>query len=535
MSKKQSQELTPQPCGCQEIHDHCEKGCGSIVSERNRYFTGKLMTARDFQGEQDYFLSRHYLHNRLLHGWGIVCGLEIEYHPDRYHHDQLADSPWIASDCAKRWVRVRPGIAIDCYGRELIVRKDWYYELPLPEPVPQTDGSYTNAPRKEQYLLGLRYYEEEIERVPVLYSEEVCNGKREQANRLREATRLEWVRRGDLPPDCWKGANPELKPLERELHHRLQEVGMPCSLEQLVKYINRNKKVSQEEIESALQHLIALGLVRMEEERYEAVPQWECRDDCAEGKVSHVGTCLACGCMCGEDGLVPLALIEFDPAHPEWDPGPPETGFTIDMFGRKELPPSPDQLTHIAGSNWPHGGMLYLSDLAKAKEDGGKGGRLEVYFDRKLWPAPPAPAEAPEENAEEVFRPTPFGVNAFTFIVEWHPWSASKRAEESWYRLRRLHDREEGMPYTEQGDNRCTAVYPLPPDLLEGEENIGDSWLHVILKCDFILDCRGLPVDGEHLRGRSLTGDGAPGGTFESWFYVEDDRRRRQDKKESRR
>ena len=69
------------------------------ASERNRFFTGKSMTARDFTDEQRYFLSRHWLHNRLLHGWGIVCGLRVRYH-------------W-NPDCRDRWVIVEPGIAID--------------------------------------------------------------------------------------------------------------------------------------------------------------------------------------------------------------------------------------------------------------------------------------------------------------------------------------------------------------------------------------------------------------------------------------
>jgi hypothetical protein len=154
-----------------------------------------------------------------------------------------------------------------------------------------------------------------------------------------------------------------------------------------------------------------------------------------------------------------------------------------------------------------------------------------VYFDRKLWPVPPAPAEKPEEDEEEVFEPIPIGVNVFTFIVDWHPWSIPRRSEESWFELTRLLDRAETLPHIEETATRCMAVYPLPEDLLEGPESIADSWLHITLKCDFILDCRGLPVDGEHLRGRPLTGNGVPGGTFESWFYVKDDRERKQSKK----
>ncbi len=40
------------------------------------------MAAREFIAEQRYFLSHHRLHNRLLHGWGVVCGLGVTPHPD---------------------------------------------------------------------------------------------------------------------------------------------------------------------------------------------------------------------------------------------------------------------------------------------------------------------------------------------------------------------------------------------------------------------------------------------------------------------
>src|SRR5258707_11242079 len=104
----------------QPRHDcHCGNpdDCGYIATERNRYFTGKYMAARDFQNEQDYFLSRHRLHNRLLHGWGIVCGLKVTPHPN--------------PDCANRWVVIHPGIAIDCCGRELIIECETPFQLPL--------------------------------------------------------------------------------------------------------------------------------------------------------------------------------------------------------------------------------------------------------------------------------------------------------------------------------------------------------------------------------------------------------------------
>jgi hypothetical protein len=52
--------------------------------------------------------------------------------------------------------------------------------------------------------------------------------------------------------------------------------------------------------------------------------------------------------------------------------------------------------------------------------------------------------------------------------------------------------------------------------------NLANNIVYVSLKCDFILDCHGNPVDGNHLRGRLPSGNGTPGGVFESWFRVVD-------------
>jgi hypothetical protein len=42
----------------------------------------------------------------------------------------------------------------------------------------------------------------------------------------------------------------------------------------------------------------------------------------------------------------------------------------------------------------------------------------------------------------------------------------------------------------------------------------------VVVKCDILLDGNGLAVDGDHLGGMLPSGDGVPGGDFESWFVV---------------
>ena len=80
--------------------------CDIPCFERNNYFYGKRMTARDFQDEQCYFNEKRWLINRMVHGWGVVCGLDVIPTEDNNK------------------VEVTPGLAIDCCGREILVCGD---------------------------------------------------------------------------------------------------------------------------------------------------------------------------------------------------------------------------------------------------------------------------------------------------------------------------------------------------------------------------------------------------------------------------
>lgn len=68
---------------------------------RVRFFHGQLLTAGDLLEDQDYFRRRLQLHNRFLHGWGVVEGLTI-----------ILDSGTL---------RVEAGFALDCAGNEILV------------------------------------------------------------------------------------------------------------------------------------------------------------------------------------------------------------------------------------------------------------------------------------------------------------------------------------------------------------------------------------------------------------------------------
>ena len=73
------------------------------AGERNRYFYGKLMTARDFEDEQTYLNDKRRLGNRMLHGAGIVAGLGV----------LLVDNQTFSLEA---------GMALDYLGREIVVQ-----------------------------------------------------------------------------------------------------------------------------------------------------------------------------------------------------------------------------------------------------------------------------------------------------------------------------------------------------------------------------------------------------------------------------
>ncbi len=90
-----------------------KKRCGEKAFKRNKYFAGKLMTARDFEDEQTYNIEKWKHHHRYLHGYGIVCGLRVV--PTRPPQ--------------RRYITVEPGVALDPWGREIVVCKPTEFEL----------------------------------------------------------------------------------------------------------------------------------------------------------------------------------------------------------------------------------------------------------------------------------------------------------------------------------------------------------------------------------------------------------------------
>jgi hypothetical protein len=386
-------------CGCD---DHTGPDtCLEPRRERIRYFTGRHMTARDFVDADDYHRSMRYLHNRVLHGWGIACGLSVDAHPD--------------PRCRPCRVIVRCGLAIDCCGREIVVPKDVVTE-PL-----DWDGRKTH-----EYvgLLALTYRETLTEKVPVLYSPEACGTPPMEYGRIREGYELSWhwITKDQLgewgwlvPGDC----GPDEKTPE-------------------------GKKTPR-----------------------------PCHD-------THEKCCLDTDCP--KEHVVPLAVIDVDSADELVETG------RINVRGRRVIAQARHQLTHICDINWEHGGFMRVSDI----------GELRVRFDRPLLP--------PEHPS----RPGPRGVNERTFMVQYGEQLDDRPTEDFDF-----------VEYAERPSldaDGCTATYRI---LRPGKYR--NHVIHITLRCDFILDCERRPVDGDHLAGELPSGNGVPGGTFESWFRVVDD------------
>lgn len=142
--------------------------------DRLTYFYGQMLHARDLQLEQAYFREKLKLHNRCLHGWGVVCGLEVTPPPSDPTCEPVTDVRRDAidkkiqelrqqftnatdpakkkaieaeierlqqekerlpppADCSpaesRTKVQISCGLAIDCEGNEIVVRQPMLVDL----------------------------------------------------------------------------------------------------------------------------------------------------------------------------------------------------------------------------------------------------------------------------------------------------------------------------------------------------------------------------------------------------------------------
>src|SRR5260370_36600060 len=95
-----------------------QQSCAPDTSglERVNYFPRQIMTVDDMVAEADYFREKLRRHNRYLHGWGVVCGLDVTAAP-------IAGAPARG--------QIGTGYALGPYGDEIYVGEPVFLDLSL--------------------------------------------------------------------------------------------------------------------------------------------------------------------------------------------------------------------------------------------------------------------------------------------------------------------------------------------------------------------------------------------------------------------
>jgi hypothetical protein len=86
--------------------------CDNGLLQHPRYYPRQMITASDLTLEQDYWRDKLRRHNRHMHGWGIVCGAEVE---------PIEEATWM--------VKITPGYILGPYGDEIVIERDWKVDL----------------------------------------------------------------------------------------------------------------------------------------------------------------------------------------------------------------------------------------------------------------------------------------------------------------------------------------------------------------------------------------------------------------------
>jgi len=167
--------------------DECkDEHCSYNDIKRTDYFHGMLMTERDFREEQIYHIEKRKLLNRMLHGWGVVCGLKVR-----------------PTDPPSPNIIVEGGMALDCFGNEILVCEEQTVDLTV-KPCATTAAydpcaQYVLEPQDQALYVVIKYDERGTKPEPVYAPGGSCEEKTCNFSRIQEGFCIEvW----DYPPDA---------------------------------------------------------------------------------------------------------------------------------------------------------------------------------------------------------------------------------------------------------------------------------------------------------------------------------------------
>ncbi|MGY0490280.1 hypothetical protein [Streptomyces sp. WG-D5] len=185
----------------------CPEPVPGVVHQRPRYFPRQLVTPAELNLANQYFMDRMRRHNRLLHGWGVVCGAVVR---PAAAADGGGPEPWK--------VVIAPGCLLDPQGNEILIEEPRTVDLrtegvtAMPDDPPgELDDPWcahepSAAPRAGRYWVAVRYEEALARPVRVEPAGCGCSGADCEYSRWSDGYRVRFLsecppsHRGDPPP-----------------------------------------------------------------------------------------------------------------------------------------------------------------------------------------------------------------------------------------------------------------------------------------------------------------------------------------------
>jgi hypothetical protein len=498
-------------------HSHAgENGSCVDVGELRRlnYFYGQMLSAQDFQIEQSFFRDKMKLHNRCLHGYGTVCGLIVEPVPtptecptehdeeEKALREQLKKLMELKAARRQRATKEQPGpegvppadSPVTTAEPSLAGGPATAPEGPASVPTPDLDAQIAAVSKQLE-----DFYKRHCKKAPRTHLRITCGLALDcEGNELvlRKSLLIDPVARlSSEDYECFKrGAS--------DIYVSLCYCEEPTDPVRpvLPDFCGATSGCAFSKTQDSVSVKVSLTPPKQD-------------DRC--------GTC----CERCDDTCLLLARIDY------FMPG--ETLHESQIHNGVRRPLSTYQPTTITGISWKHG-HTYTQEQAKrilgTNDDEDEKG-LEIQFSREV-------------RASTIHR----GV-----IDLWVIEGGRGRAGNIYHKDGKfVHESKDG--YVDRIQYRDTTGETLEP---------GDRVL-IILRTDFILDHCCRPVDGEHVGGKVpllpecdfhhresseveshdneptpseecveppghpgpwTSGNGTPGGTFESWFYIREDER----------
>src|SRR5215213_3671914 len=161
--------------------DNDQSVCDYNEFRRLRFFNGMLLADKDFRAEQEYHAGKRRLLNRMLHGSGVVCGLDVSGKKD------------------SQWIEITSGLALDCSGNEIWIPKTQRVDLTsLLPPKKKPRGEPECRPENEKdelktYYIGIRYEEKSTNPVSVYLPSGSCEETTCENSQYKEGFCIEIV------------------------------------------------------------------------------------------------------------------------------------------------------------------------------------------------------------------------------------------------------------------------------------------------------------------------------------------------------